>query len=71
MITCIDIVKDVDITALPDDDARFIGKIVAISDGEAAKIHNYLNEEKYKMNPSMTGCTLFQQIYWMMKREIS
>jgi len=30
----------------PNDPARFIGKAAATADGEAAKIHNYLDEEK-------------------------
>lgn len=30
----------------PNDPARFIGKVAATADGEAAKIHNYLDEEK-------------------------
>ena len=30
----------------PNDPARFIGKVAATEDGEAAKIHNYLDTEK-------------------------
>lgn len=30
----------------PNDPARFIGKVAATADGKAAKIHNYLDEEK-------------------------
>lgn len=30
----------------PNDPARFIGKVAATEDGEVAKIHNYLDEEK-------------------------
>lgn len=30
----------------PNDPARFIGKVAATADGRAAKIHNYLDEEK-------------------------
>lgn len=30
----------------PNDPARFIGSVAATEDGEVAKIHNYLNEEK-------------------------
>ena len=40
----------------PNDPARFIGKIAVTEDGEAAKIHNYLDTDKIEQESSTTGC---------------
>lgn len=39
----------------PNDPARFIGKVAATADGEAAKIHNYLDEEKIQSESLYDG----------------
>lgn len=39
----------------PNDPARFIGKISVTADGEAAKIHNYLDEEKIQSESLYDG----------------
>ena len=39
----------------PNDPARFIGKIAATEDGEAAKIHNYLDTEKIEQESLYDG----------------
>ncbi|MGN1167745.1 MAG: IS1634 family transposase [Lachnospiraceae bacterium] len=39
----------------PNDPARFIGKVAATEDGEAAKIHNYLDEEKIQSESLYDG----------------
>ena len=39
----------------PNDPARFIGKIAATEDGEAAKIHNYLDTEKIEQEALYDG----------------
>ena len=39
----------------PNDPARFIGKVAATEDGEVAKIHNYLNEEKIQSESLYDG----------------
>lgn len=39
----------------PNDPARFIGKAAATADGEAAKIHNYLDEEKIQSESLYDG----------------
>lgn len=39
----------------PNDPARFIGKMAVTADGEAAKIHNYLDEEKIQSESLYDG----------------
>lgn len=39
----------------PNDPARFIGKLAATEDGEVAKIHNYLDEEKIQSESLYDG----------------
>ena len=39
----------------PNDPARFIGKVAATEDGEAAKIHNYLDTEKIEQEALYDG----------------
>lgn len=39
----------------PNDPARFIGKVAATADGEAAKIHSYLDEEKIQSESLYDG----------------
>ena len=39
----------------PNDPARFIGKIAVIEDGEAAKVHNYLDTDKIEQEALYDG----------------